>query len=369
MSTTDLASPPPSLSPPPPAAGRRILRGTVWLSVRQERTPLLVCGVVLLAVCAWLLFLGTRIGDYVDTQHIQNCNVVHFPAECEQVTSRAIELDTRWLTWVLITGWFLVALPPALGLFVAAPLLAREFESGTYGLAWTQSVSRQRWLAARLGVPLVATLVGSCLLAVVSTWWVGQIQGRFAVPGYYHWFTWLSRATSGPSVVGFSLLGVALGAAVGLVVRRVVASIVVTAALTAVVRVAVDASRYLLTPAREAVADIRMAALPADHQLVFSSSHLPTSTPIESDIVENGLLTSDGQRIPLPGDWLSRMPDGTGVCPTDECSAHQDTIVQAYATYHPPAAEWAMHWTQSGVCLAVTALLVLFCAFWIRRVR
>ena len=36
-------------------------------------------------------------------------------------------------------------------MFWGAPLLAREFETGTFRLAWTQSVTRTRWLAVKLG--------------------------------------------------------------------------------------------------------------------------------------------------------------------------------------------------------------------------
>ena len=43
----------------------------------------------------------------------------------------------------VLVGFF--ALPPLLGVFVGAPLLARELESGTFRLIWTQSVTRLRW--------------------------------------------------------------------------------------------------------------------------------------------------------------------------------------------------------------------------------
>ena len=36
---------------------------------------------------------------------------------------------------------YLVVLPALVGLFVGAPLLARELEHGTHRLAWTQSVT------------------------------------------------------------------------------------------------------------------------------------------------------------------------------------------------------------------------------------
>jgi hypothetical protein len=45
-----------------------------------------------------------------------------------------------------------LAVPGLIGMFWGAPLAARELETGTFRLAWTQSVTRARWLAAKLGV-------------------------------------------------------------------------------------------------------------------------------------------------------------------------------------------------------------------------
>ncbi|MER5642716.1 ABC transporter permease subunit [Kitasatospora sp. NPDC002227] len=347
------------------------LRGVTWLSGRQERTAFLVGGAVLLLVCAWLLASGGLFHHYVTVNHLEGCNDVYFPPECEaRRDGLAMEPWALWKPAVEITGWVLVGLPPALGLFLGAPLLAREFETGTYRLAWTQSVSRRRWLAARLAVPLAVTLAGSTLLAVVSTWWVGVIEGRFGVPGYYHWFTWLTRSTTGPAVVGFSLLGVALGAAVGLVVRRVVASMAVTAALLLVLRLAIDALRFLFTPARESVVAARVALDPGGSSatVMMQNGHLGTSTPLESLILENGLISSDGTRLPLPSDWIDTLPDGRILCTTDACHTHPD-VVQAYTSYQPAGVHWPMLWTESGLALLLAGLLVGFCFLWVRRVR
>ena len=46
----------------------------------------------------------------------------------------------------------LLVVPAIIGIFWGAPLVARELETGTYRLAWTQSVTRTRWLAVKLAV-------------------------------------------------------------------------------------------------------------------------------------------------------------------------------------------------------------------------
>ncbi|MFF9865470.1 hypothetical protein ACF1G0_08595 [Streptomyces sp. NPDC013953] len=60
------------------------------------------------------------------------------------------------LQWSLFA---LMAVPPLLGAFVAGPMVAREPESGTHQVAWTQSVTPARRLAAKLLLAAVLTAV------------------------------------------------------------------------------------------------------------------------------------------------------------------------------------------------------------------
>ena len=52
-----------------------------------------------------------------------------------------------------------MVVPLLFGLFWGAPLLAREFEDGTQNLAWTQGVTRIRWLNHTVWWPLLAAAV------------------------------------------------------------------------------------------------------------------------------------------------------------------------------------------------------------------
>ena len=70
-----------------------------------------------------------------------------------------------------------VVVPGLLGVFWGAPLVAGELESGSFRLAWTQDVSRARWLASRLAVTGLAAMAvaGAGELA-------GHLVGRAARP-------------------------------------------------------------------------------------------------------------------------------------------------------------------------------------------
>jgi ABC-type transport system involved in multi-copper enzyme maturation permease subunit len=72
--------------------------------------------------------------------------------------------------------------PALIGMFWGAPLVAREMEAGTFRLAWSQSVSRMRWLAVKLGVVGLAAVVTTGLLSSPSGWRSpGPARGDYGV--------------------------------------------------------------------------------------------------------------------------------------------------------------------------------------------
>ena len=66
--------------------------------------------------------------------------------------------------------------PALIGLFWGAPLIARELETGTYRLAWNQSVTRSRWTLAKLGIGGLASVAVAGLLSLMITWWASPIN-------------------------------------------------------------------------------------------------------------------------------------------------------------------------------------------------
>lgn len=54
------------------------------------------------------------------------------------------------------------------GALLGAPLLAQEFEHGTHRMAWTQGVTRGRWLAVRCLVALAVALAATAAVHAVT---------------------------------------------------------------------------------------------------------------------------------------------------------------------------------------------------------
>jgi hypothetical protein len=74
-----------------------------------------------------------------------------------------------------------MAIPLLFGLFWGAPLLAREFEDGTHNLAWTQGVTRRRWLSGNAAWALLAAPVWVAAMAALVSWWRGP-ENALGIP-------------------------------------------------------------------------------------------------------------------------------------------------------------------------------------------
>ena len=120
-----------------------------------------------------------------------------------------------------------IAIPCVLGMFWGAPLAAREFETGTFRLAWTQGVTRTRWLAVKLAVVGAASMAVAGLLSLMVTWWsspiaAAQMDTRLD-PGIF--------SESGIAPVGYAAFAFAFGVTAGLLSRRTLPAMAVTLAI------------------------------------------------------------------------------------------------------------------------------------------
>ena len=107
-----------------------------WLTWRQLRLPVAVVYALVAAACVWLALTGPELARLARTQRrpLRRAHL-HRPAALQRRHRRARAWRRR-----------------CSGVFWGAPLVARELETGTYRLAWNQSVTRGRWLATKLVV-------------------------------------------------------------------------------------------------------------------------------------------------------------------------------------------------------------------------
>lgn len=238
-------------------------------------------------------------------------------------------------------GTVLLLLAGLVGVFVAGPLIARELESGTFRLAWAQSVSPARWLAVRLAVPAALTVVGMTVLVPVYRW------GLWAFRGYPH--SYLTRPYdsgifpgTGPAVLGYALLAVAVGALCAVLVRRTLAAVSLTVVVLGAVGLALATWRYLLWPT------------------ILRTG--PDAVDIGANTwdVDMGMITASGERLYWEDCNSADMTQNVDACMRDRGA------VGYFAEYHPISHYWPLQLVETGILLALAALAV-FAAFRVLR--
>ncbi|MFJ7077998.1 hypothetical protein [Streptomyces sp. NPDC098781] len=205
-------------APETTAAGRasRGPHGLTWMVLRLHRTALVFWGLALtgaVAVLVWMVTIGdeARRGDAACVT----------PARDGYLGCAALgrlTVDDVYAGW---TESVTAALAYA-GLLVAAwagaALVGRELESGTARLAWTQSVTPARWLAAKLAVPAALIVVGAGVVMPLLRW-ARRAGGPDLAGAWYYPDVFVA---TGPTAVAYPLAGLALGALAGLLLRRAV---------------------------------------------------------------------------------------------------------------------------------------------------
>jgi hypothetical protein len=187
----------------------------IWLSWRQQRAEMLITAAILALLAAAFVPMGIHLAELFTQQHIGRCIGRDTPAcklAIQNFGNRAGIL--RSLT---AGGWFNL-IPGLIGVALAAPLLL-DLENGTIRLAWTQSVTRSRWLATKLAVTLGTALAAAVLFSTLFSWYqqpLDRVYGRFDNFDF-----------QGIVPLAYVLFGLALALALGVLLRRTVPAIVV----------------------------------------------------------------------------------------------------------------------------------------------
>jgi len=200
-----------------------------WVAWRLQRTETLIALALLVLIGAVLLPTGIEMSHAFDRDHLSLC-LGHRPSGA---CNNAIEgFLSRFNSLGDLLAWFTL-LPGLLGVILAAPFLL-ELEQGTYRLAWTQSITRGRWIAAKLGLPLAVALLVAGAYILVGTWWrepFVRMNGRMDTATY---------DSEGIVALGYTLFAFGLALVVGVLWRKAVAAVTVAFVGYVVARVFVD---------------------------------------------------------------------------------------------------------------------------------
>jgi hypothetical protein len=300
-----------------------------WLLWRQHRTQAAVAAVGLALFAIAVLLTGVHMANVYDGA-VHNC-----PAN--GVCGLVGQLF-RGYGAIIDTVHLSIAVPLLFGTFLGATLVARETEQATNVLAWTQTVTRRRWLLSKVGMALAATFIWSVAVSALVTWWSGTPNAL-----YGNRFEGAQFDTQNIAPVAFALFGVALGLAAGAIFRRTLPALATTVGAYAAVRVAVS---VYLRP-HYAAAVTRSYALNADPHLA------PGTWTLSSDFVDPAGHAVTG--VPsIPSQCYAAVDRASSQACLSRLGYH--TVV----SYHPASQYWRFQWTESGIFLVLAAALTVF---------
>jgi hypothetical protein len=310
-----------------------------WVTWRQHRAQLLV-GIALLGAFA-VAAIATHIPIAAAYRHegLASCLPPSSRAGCDLLVARFQEEFGSWAT--VLRG--LVVLPALAGLFVGAPLLAREFEQGTYRVAWTQGISRRGWLLSKSAVLALATLAAAGLASLLVMWWrepFDALQGRMA-PGAFD--------IEGLVVPAYAVFALAVGVLAGLVLRRTVPAMTATLVVFAMTRVLV-------------LVFLRPSLMPARHQTVLPSEAGPRST---AWVLSDTLVDAGGGQV-------SAARENLAILHAHQASIDPQTYVDSLGwkrllSYQPAGRFWSFQLLEAGLFFALAAVITTVAVWLVRR--
>ena len=237
-----------------------------------------------------------------------------------------------------------MAVPLLLGLFWGAPLIARELEDNTIAFAWTQGVTRRRWLTWNVGSMLLGgALWGAVMAAGVSWWRTTDNVAMFPSGRLSPWFFDIQ----GIVPIAYAVFAIALGIFLGVVVKRAVPAIALTLGVFAGARIIIaDFVRPHLLP----VATLRLP-FGNGNSLQRSGAWILSRATFSGtgQLVKPPFVVTDFPAACRPGGTQSF--GGVPAC----LNAHGWHTVFAY---QPAGRFWPFQSMEAGIFLVLSALAI-----------
>ena len=264
------------------------------------------------------------------------------------------------------------AVPALIGAFWGVPLIAREIEARTLPLAWTQSVTRTRWLAVRLGLTGLASAAATGLLSVMVTWWASPLTHAVQIAGssasVANRLDPVLFGARGIAPVAYAAFAFALGVTAGLLIRRIFPAMAVILIVFAAIQIAMP--RWirpdLMTPLR-AIVPLNTAGLT---ELMVDTSNNSMTVAAVPAVPAGGWVISN-QSIDAAGHVFT----GPATRACLHATASQQACVASVArlhlrqlvTYQPASRYWTLQWYETAIFLGLALVLAGFCTWRVRR--
>lgn len=315
----------------------------------------------------------------IELSHLYHSTVASCTANCDLTINHFLSHNS-FLQGAL--NFLLRIAPAVLGVFWGAPLVAREFEAGTYRLAWTQSVSRSRWLLTKLAVAGLATIVAAGLFSLIVTWWFRAIDhvenNQFSV---------FDARDIAP--IGYALFAFMLGAFVGAVARRTLTAMAITLGGVIFARIATMlwVRPHLMPPVHKTMSlndagglgfEIHNGGSPIlvakgsapsnawelSSHLVTNSGHRATSGQLAAFVRQYCPGIANPPPTPKGGEGIRKAVDPGFF---DACRVQAAKTFHVAVTYQPANHYWPLQVLEFGVFAVLALICAGGCYWWVTR--
>jgi hypothetical protein len=352
----------------------------IWLTWRQFRAAGAMTAAALATLAIILAVTGPGLADDYSTG-ITACTT--HGGDCSDFVDRFFQ-DHR-STGLAATSVVLV-LPALIGSFWGAPLIARELDAGTHRLVWTQSVTRTRWLAVKLGLVGLAAVAVAGLGSLAVEWWSNPIDKAAVAADNLSRIEPLLFGARGIAPMGYAAFAFALGVTLGMLIRRTIPAMALTLAIFLGLQVAMPEllRPHLTTPTR---ATVEITPSNVD-QFVFQGPNGPLQ--VGAQAAEQGAWVLSSHTVNASGRAVGTITGQPSLSPTSgPCALPEEAPPQQAegpgedlapclaeltrlgyrqrVTYQPASHFWPLQWRETAIYTALALALSAFCFWWLRR--
>jgi hypothetical protein len=320
-----------------------------WLVWRQYRTQGAIAAALLAAAAVVILVNGFQIASHWHS----------ILATCAGNT--ACREHSPLVNGVLGDLPYLSLFVPAvLGILWGAPLVAHELETRTSDFAWTQGVTRTRWLAVKAGWLLLAAVACGGTITALCTWWAGPDNAQHASafePGHFD--------TQGIVPIGYAVFAMALGIAAGTVARRTLPAIAVTLGGFIALRLVIsDFLRQHYLAAVTVYYNVTGSFTPSGQAWVLAQGGVSRTGRV--------VPTGWGDLYPaLPASCQKLLPGTPGAKSGASLNAVFSCMQahgwRGFITYQPASRYWPFQGIETGIYLLLAAALIAVTFAVVRR--
>jgi hypothetical protein len=200
-----------------PSLWRSMLRVT-WI---QHRASLLIMIAIFGLVAAFMIVTGLSVHAEYAKYLSNKCSYFGSSpvnrGDCSNLGASLLHS----LNILTIVDTFMHVVPILIAMFIGAPLVAREVESGTYQFAWTQGTPRSSWLTMKLLFLGVTVVVLAIPLGLIASWYAQPVD---AIGLASHWQPGQFGVTA-VTLPAICLTGLLAGVLIGAFQKKIVSAI------------------------------------------------------------------------------------------------------------------------------------------------